>query len=490
MEATIIPTTPEVKRWNKQLMVDNLGIIARKLEPVLRRKVLPQVKKDFRANKSIPTGLVNQELMYLERVLLARSQYKYSVLKESVRGFKNVPDMECWDNRIDQFTHPYKPSHSHNLDLSLERNRISLKRNGGAPTMQSKRDSLDGARQWNDSKVKTSSKLENCHSIVIGYRTQQPSAEGEVKVRVICMIPTHIWLLESEAADSAINETIANVNTKHSILVLYVDPSKIQEWMQGFASEVVCWLNVDSEKYDQSVTASEIRKMVEVFYPQYEFKDLLTEYLIYALIIAPEEVISRNGGEVSGSKTTNLFDGYSNINDLLEVLDKLGLLKYVVCILVNGDDITIGFSTQLEQKNLIKISDLSRRNINPDKSLISDHIWNSKWYVDEEIQTRPIFRVLNSLMYSERRKESIYGSKEMIEIANAMILKDVEDHPIGESLIKAVANVSKYHISSMSNEQLDEAVEYFIEDQAWRQITSKEDFFDSLRSTAYAQAKS
>lgn len=474
--------------WHENISRDNLGKIVRKMEPVLRKSVLPKLRTKYRQVK-LPSGLDNQELKYLERVLLAKSMYKYSILVEQMRGYASIKDIPIWEDRIQNFSNPYKSSTDYKFNGNLERNRISLKRNGGLPTLTSKRDSFDGARQWNDQRVKPNPIIENCYGIEVGYRTQQPSAEGEFKVRGIHMIPTHMWILQSEAFDSAITNTINSVSTKHEILVLYIDPLMIREWMNNFNSEVRCWLNVDSEKFDQGVTPSENKQTVNIFAPEYEFKELLVEYSNRADIILPSEIILRNGGKSSGEKTTNLDDGYDNIQDLLEVLDKMHLIQYVVCILVNGDDITIGLSTQFTEKNLIKLSELSRRTINPDKSIVSNHIWNSKWYVDEDIQTRPVFRVLNSLMYSERRKESIYGSKEMIEIINSMILKDVEQHPIGPDLIRMVASASKIHISTMSDEQIAEAVEYFIEDQSWRQIDSVSEMTSKIRSTEYAQAR-
>jgi hypothetical protein len=139
--------------------------------------------------------------------------------------------------------------------------------------------------------------------------------------------------------------------------VLYIEPSKILEWQKNFIGVVTTWLNVDAEKYDQSVQPSETEKAADYFYPDYEFKDLLVEYSNKADLVMPDEIISRNGGMPSGKKTTNLEDGFDNINDLLEALDKMGLYKYVVCILVNGDDITIGLSTKLTQE--ISLSSLS-----------------------------------------------------------------------------------------------------------------------------------
>ena len=486
--STISKGSPKLQVWLDLIRQDNLGIVERKLAPTIRKNVIPSIKKIYRTTK-LPPGLNKQEDKYLLRVLLAKSQYKYSILKESVEKYSSVKDIPIWENRLDNFKHPFRASTTHRLDLSRSQNVISLKRNGALPTMLSKRLSLDGARQWNDSKVKPNPVLENCYSSVLGYRTEQPSAPGVFKVRDIIMIATHMWMLQSEAADSAIDNTVAAVDLKFPILVLYVDPRNIREWYDNFNSKVTCWVNVDAESFNKSVTPEENRFTANYLYPDYEFKDLLIEHGNKSDIVTPDGLVSRYGGIDSGRKTTNIDEGIDNINDLLEALAIMKLYKYVVCILVNGDDISIGLSTKFTQQNLLKLAELSRRSINAEKSVADEYLWNSKWYCDDDYLTRPVFRVLNSLMYSERRKDSIFGSKEMIEIITSQILEGVVDHPLGNQLIKLMAGITKYHISTMSDEQLGEAAERFLEDQAWRQIIDKKEMLALIRSSEYAQAK-
>ena len=483
---TISKGSPKLQVWLDLIRQDNLGIVERKLAPAIRKNVLPSITKSFRTMK-LPPGLNVQEEKYRKRVLLAKSQYKYSILKESVEKYSSVKDIPLWKNRMEDFKHPFRSSTTHMLDLSRVQNRISLKRNGALPTMLSKALSLDGARQWNDSQVKPDPVLDNCYSSVLGYRTEQPSAPGVFKVRDIIMIATHMWMLQSEAADSAIDNTVKAVSTKFPILVLYVDPRMIREWYNNFSSEVTCWMNVDAESFNKGVTPEENRFTANYLYPDYEFKDLLIEHGNRSDIVTPDGLVSRYGGIDSGRKTTNIDEGIDNINDLLEALEIMKLLKYVVCLLVNGDDISIGLSTKITQDNLLKLSELSRRSINAEKSVADVYLWNSKWYCDDDYLTRPVFRVLNSLMFSERRKDSIYGSKEMIEIITSQILEGVVEHPLGKQLIKEMASITKYHISTMSDEQLGEAAEIFLEDQAWRQILTKEEFLALVRSSAYAK---
>jgi hypothetical protein len=470
-----------------QVQIDNVGVIERKLAPKVRKDVLPLARKLHRTAK-YPPGLKELEDKFLERVEWPKSVYKYNVLKQAVEPFMTVPIGDPLDlNILNEYTHPWTPSVTHELDLSLERNRRSLSKSGSLPLGGTKKDALDEAKLYNEQKLKPNPRLENCYSIMPYSRTQQ-SHPDEPKVRLVWGTPTHWWLIECEAFDDALTKTINKANDIQSrVFVFYTEPSKLKEWYQRYSSEVVEWVNLDAAQFDSTVTASEIAQMVEYFAPGYTFKDLVSEYLIHAALVMPEGDLTRDGGQPSGSKTTNLFDGFCNTIDIIEAFRRYKLDRYIVCIVVNGDDITIGLKTRLTKDNLTKISHASRRNIHEDKSVIGEFVWNSKWYVRENVLTRPVFRVLNSLMYSERMKDSIYGSKEYIEIATTQQLSDIEEHPYGAEIIKAVANITKYHISGMSDEQLAPAMEAYQDAHSWKEGEEVSDALSRLRGTAYGQ---
>uniref|UniRef100_A0A2V0RK69 RdRp catalytic domain-containing protein n=1 Tax=viral metagenome TaxID=1070528 RepID=A0A2V0RK69_9ZZZZ len=473
-----------VKRFLSNLQIDNIGRIERKLAPKLRKEVLPLARKLLRTS-SIPSGLQFQEDKYLERVEWPRSTYKYSVLVEQSNAFANVPpgDELFIDDR---WSHPWKQSAAFSFDLSLGRNRRSLPKGGSLPNGGSKRDNLAEAELYNEQKIKPNPHLENCYSIMPGVRTQQ-SHPDDPKVRLVWGTPTHWWMIECEAFDSALTYTIeAAGKADTDIFVFYTEPSKLQEWTRNHYSSVNQWVNLDASQFDASVTASEIKQMVEYFCGNYEFKELVKEYLVSAALVMPEGDLTRSGGQPSGSKTTNLFDGFCNVFDVIESFKRYKLDRFIQCICVNGDDITIGLDTKLTKDNLEKISQASRRNIHPDKSVTGEYLWNSKLYVDESLMTRPVFRVLNSLMFSERMKSSVYGSKEYIEIATAQQLMDIEQHPFGPDIIKAVAGISKYHISSMPDEQLQEAAEAYLDAHSWKE-GEVSDMLSSIRSSTYGQ---
>jgi hypothetical protein len=467
-------------------VIDNTGVVERKLKPQVLKVVVPEARKLLRT-VDIPPGLLEQEMKYLERVEWPKSTYLYSKLLEGVTLYEQIADGDELDlSYLDKFSHPYQSSTAHKYDGSLERNSRAMNKGTGLPNGGSKRENFNEFVGYVEEKIKPNPILENCYSIMPGVRTQQ-SHPDDPKVRLVFGVPGSTWYLECEAYDDAISKTVSAINPRDKIFVFYTEPSQLQEWVRNNYSSVNQWANLDAANFDSTVTASEIKQMVEYFAPQYEFKTLMSEYLIHASLVMPEGDLSRDGGMPSGSKSTNLFDGFCNVLDILESLARYKLDRYVECILVNGDDITVGLSTRLTSENLEKIGSASRRNIHADKSVLGDYAWNSKWYIDENFMTRPVFRVLNNIMFSERMKSAIYGSKEYIELAMAQQLHDIEQHPFGEEIIKSIAGISKYHISSMTDEQLLPAAEAYLEAHSWKEGQDAAGMLAQLRSSRYAQ---
>jgi len=475
-----------VSSYLAHLQIDNTGIIERKLKPKVWKETLPLARKLLRTT-SLPSGLEQQEMKYLERVEWPKSIYKWALLKEGVALYTQIPiGDELKLNYLDQFSHPYRVASVHKSDMTLERNRRSLSKGNSLPNGGSKRDNLPEIKQYVEEKIKPNPILDVMYSIMPGVRTQQ-SHPDDPKVRLVFGTPGSYWYLECEWIDDAITQTIQNVDTSNNIFVFYTEPSKLQEWVRSNGGGVYQWANLDATNFDSSVTASEIRQMVQYFAPGYEFNDLISEYLIHASLVMPEGDVSRDGGMPSGSKSTNLFDGFCNVLDILESLARYKLDRYVECICVNGDDISVGLSTKLTPENIEKVGNASRRNIHPDKSVLSDYVWNSKWYVDENLMTRPVFRVLNNIMFSERMKSSIYGSKEYIELSVAQQLSDIENHPFGTEIIRSIAGLTKYHISSMPDEQLRPAAEAYINAHSWKEDEDVDSMLSKIRQSVYAQ---
>jgi hypothetical protein len=496
----VVPDSPVARerlhRWNSNLKEQNLGIVTRVLEPKIRETVLGKARKLVLQSKEIPTGLMEQEQMFNKKVLSGRSKYSYlgeGGLLENIAMMEGKKSHEIWDLTIlEAFQHPYRESTEHVERPELPRNRSSEKRNGGLPTLQKRREMAAASRQYNEL-IKSSGQLEDCWSMLVGYRTQQPGEGAQWKVRAIYMWPDHMNRLEREAADSAITNTQEANDMRNPIIVFYCEPSELKTWYGQFSSSVVCWVNLDATKFDISMTGEELESSCLKFYPNYELVGLLISYHQTASVVYPDGVIESRWGSIgSGSKTTNLFDGYANVMDILDSINKAGLLKYVVCILVNGDDITVGFSTWITESNLSKIAKFSRRTINVSKSVVGDYVWNSKWFIGENrsgeiLMSRPIMRVLNSIMYAERRKESIYGSKEYVEVALTQQLQDIEGHPHGEQVAKWIKDIDKYHISEFSDSQLSDAAEAYLDDHRWQTDQTIGQFLGQLKDSMYAK---
>ena len=481
-----------VQRFFSNITTDNVGIVERKLAPKIRSNVKPQMHQHLRTNQ-LPSGLDAQEKKFAEREEWPRSIYIWDVLLNGCKKFESVADSEPLIlEYLDVFSHPWKKSSSFARDLELPRNKRSMVKSAGLPGLSSKRNELAAAIQYVDESIKSTPVLENLYSFLSGARTQQSPPE-DPKVRLVWMEPISTWLLEVEAIDSAITATVEAISDQ-DIFVFYTEPSKFQEWAANRWSDVVEWVNLDAEAYDTSVSATELEQLVNWFCGDYEFKELIIENLQSTQLALPNGQMSRYGGMPSGTKFTNLGDGWTNTLDIIEAFARYKLDRYIECVAVNGDDITVGLTTKLKDANLKQIATASRRNINYVKTVVGDYIWNSKLFIGETrdgelLMTRPLERVYNSLCFAERQKDSIYGSKEYIELATASILQDVEQHPCGDQFIESVANQTQFHLSSMSDEDLVPAAEAYADINSWREWDTPQVVIEHLRSTKYGMAK-
>ena len=462
-----------------------MGNSERKLAPMILKHTVPLYTKLVRT-VAMPPGLIKRELIDLKKVKWPKGLYEFKSLERATEPYYNVPDgEELVLDYLNAFTHPWERSLSYNYDDTLLRNRRSLSHGAGAPHLGKKRDAIAEAILYNEN-LKGASDLEKCWSILAGFRAQKRTEPGtDPDVRLVWGTPCHFWHMECEAFDSAITETIANVRQRQDdIFVFYTDASIALEWIAS-KSNVVEWANLDAEQFDASVTAPELRQVVEYFAPDYFRKDLIAEYLVSAQLYMPNEIVSRSGGMPSGSKITNLGDGFVNVLDFIEAFARYKLDKYIECIMVNGDDISFGLSTRLSDENLDKISLASRRKLNVDKVERGPFVWNSSLFSDGDIICATVGKVLNNTMYTERMKSAIHGSREMIELKMSQQTKRIEQNPIGPDVIKSLASLSKYHISTMSNEELMPAAQA-LELEDWQEKDAS-DIIDEARKSLYAE---
>jgi hypothetical protein len=466
-----------------------MGNSERKLAPQIRKTVLPIYTKLLRT-VVLPPGLDKREKDDHKKLEWPKGLYLYRSLVEATQPYKTVAGGEPLVlEYLDVLSHPWKKSLRYDYDDTLLRNRRSLGHGGGAPHLGKKRDNITEAILYNEN-LKSAQDLDKCWSILAGFRAQKRTEPGtDPKVRLVHGTPTHFWHMECEAFDSAITQTIESVNSdmNNNVFVFYTDASIAQEWITR-QSSVIEWANLDAEQFDASVTAPELTQVVEYFAPDYFRKDLIAEYLARADIIMPDEIVSRSGGMPSGSKITNLGDGFVNVLDFYQAFARYKLDRYIECVMVNGDDISFGLSTKLSPDNLEKISHASRRKLNTAKVELGPFVWNSSLYCDGDIICATVGKVLNNAMFTERMKSAVHGSKEMIELKLAQQTKRIESNPIGPDVIKALAKITKYPIGAMSDEQLLPAAQA-LELEDWREIDAK-GIIDLARKSLYAEYSS
>lgn len=481
-----------VKQRLERLLIPNDGIVKRPGADSIMRKVLPAVRRAFRTSK-LPSGLDLIESKEIVKVMWPRSRYDPKQIIEMANLFRLVEDGPPPKTLLkDSFSHPWKASITFDLQLELERNKRALEKSGALPRFEKKKDALQAALQYNAEVVKPSPRLENCYSSFPGVRTQQAETS---KSRMINMIPTQMWLLESEAYDSGISITIEeNRGESKDVKLFYCRPEEFHNWWKSRVSNSSCWISTDWSYFDTAVRGNELEAGIEYFCSNYEYASLLRLYARKAAIVMPRSDIQRDGGMLSGRKSTNLEDGFHNGEDTAESLERVGLFKFAESFGINGDDQVVGFSTKITTRNLEQIGKYSRRDLNPGKCQIApDWIWFSKWYMDENIMTRPVFRVLNSLMFKEREINLMdEGFKVYVAISRAQIISDCEQHPLSDVLISEMAKIEKYPLTTFEDGELIEAAELYLQQHNWRAewTASPRDLVDTLKSTKYVQATS
>lgn len=480
----------KLKQFLNRFKYDNTDIVKRPGYNEIDKYVIPALRKAVRTLK-LPTTLLEYEMKQMERVYWPRSVFIAKIFNSQMEPFTKVGNIPVdSDDNINSFSTTFKFSDHSTFQPDLDRNKRAMKKAAGLPFFGKKGDALAGALQYNVTVVKPDPKLGNCYSVLPGTRTQQ-SEPGNEKVRLVWSIPVHIWQLECELADDAITRTIeACQQAKSEIQQFYWDPRvNLLQWFNKFANQVVQWVSLDSSQYDSSVQANELADVVEHINSKYELKELLKQYLAYSDIVMPEGPMQRSGGMPSGSKVTNWGDGWTNVKDILQVMARLNLLKFVVCVLVNGDDITLGISTRLTLKNLQDISKHTRRNISPDKSVCwNDALLNSKWYVGNGICTRSIFRATNSLMFKERQADALTMNAVYTAIARHQILLDVEMNPMYEVLAKNLAQYEEVPLAkAMADERWEQTLTAYIEDHTYDDSIDPKVFVQNLQNSRYAK---
>ena len=246
-QMTLFNRDGKVGTYLESLTHDNMGSSERPIAPMIRKHVLPVARKQFRVTP-LPPGLSKIEEKYLERIEWPKGMYKYSALQTAVAFYETVPDVEAPSDLLSEsFSHCWKPSSVHVLDLESERNRRSMNKGGGLPHMGSKKSNLAEAIQYNDEKIKPNPKLEICQSILTGYRAQKPTEpDTEPVLRFVFGTPTHWWLLECEAFDDAISQAVvASQSLSNDVQTFYCEASDLKKWITEHWDSVSQWTSLD-----------------------------------------------------------------------------------------------------------------------------------------------------------------------------------------------------------------------------------------------------
>jgi hypothetical protein len=482
-----------LKRHLDGLATDNLGEIVRPIIKKVREHIIPLATKLTRTT-NLPTGIDKQEEKYAERVEWPRSRWVVSIFREQCDAYQVSNEGSPYKfDLLSKLSHPFRPSTKYEVSSESDRVKDNSKKNGGLPEVKSKGEMLAGSL-LDLEQLKADPRLERTRSIIAGGRTQQ-SQLGAEKVRLIMMVDMTSFLRGVEAFDSALFETDNAVDPRLDVFLFHTEPSKFKEWYSNYESNVNQWVNMDWSNFDQSVEAWELRNLVDTFAPEYQLKELEKEWVCKASILTPWGEVTRNGGMPSGWIFTNTGDSHANVQDSGEAFHRYKLDKYIKCLSVNGDDITFGLTTKLTEENLSKIESASRRTLNVSKVELGDYVWNSKWVIckdssGEVIMTRPVWRIINASMFAERQKLSIYGSKEYVELALASQLTTIEEHPFGDKIIEAYARkVTKYHISTMTDDQLAEPLQAYVDAHNWQNIDAQ-GLKESIEKSYYYQVGS
>jgi hypothetical protein len=282
------------------------------------------------------------------------------------------------------------------------------------------------------------------------------------------MVPMSTWVLEREAWSDALARAKEHWH-KPGFAVDYMPPESTWNMFCEMANKSQSIVVVDASAFDTCVRAEENAYLVDSLIPDYEYSELLKQYYNTAEILTPDGLIERNGGMLSGVLPTNLGDSIFNVADLATSFGPLA--RYLIGYHVRGDDIILYFDTAIRQQNISAMGRQSFRTINPDKSDIrTNSAWFAKLYLDPDLHgyTKPIFLVLNSLMFKERESDAITSSKYYASIAATSIIASLEHHPWGDEVRQEYwASADKYPIRSLERSGLTEAMSAYQSSHSW-----------------------
>jgi hypothetical protein len=468
----------------RHMMHDNTDVVTRKGYYDIVFDVWDSIRVDLRKER-LPEGLNKLEFeVYEERIRWPKSIFKSEVLKSAVLEYSETT---LFPQLVDPIYYGFDPFESGWIfDIQADRFGedlvgADLSKSAGLPVFGPKRNNLGEARQYNSSVVKPNPTLANCYAPFVGWRTQMADPDGTPKVRSIAMVACQFWLLERESYIHSIAKAKQGWKESSLIRPYYVDEQSAFAWIVDKLSECSQMVGLDYAAYDRNVRAEEIAWAHSHMIQDYEFQELMLEYLLKAPIMIPKEWGSwaaRNGGVLSGSTVTHHLDDVTNLGDTGGALKRHGTLRFVEFGVVNGDDLAFGVSTKFNRKQLANLGKYSLRTLSPDKCWLGQSdLWFSKQYFSPELEgaTKPIALVVNSMAFAERQSDSIVASKEHQAITATQQMSYLRFHPLGPKFISEVLKRDRYPIDSQPVERLVPAAEAYLSSHNWAVETGQLD---------------
>jgi hypothetical protein len=494
----LAPVSERVARYLDGLNVDNDGIARRgKFADRIEHEVLPKARKLIRTGH-LPSLLWSEEQKYMPRVLWPASRRSRDVLFEMMSHFERdlsypkwqplqgwtdlAKVMEWLGNEYSLKWNSLKTTTSYRFDATG----LDLSKGAGLPMMGPKRAQLGPAEAF------VNSNSSDAFAVLIGCRTQQSDPKGPPKTRGIWGDPISEWYREIRSFRSAIEETVQHC-LDGDICYWYTDEDTLLEWLDH--RDWTCAVVLDSTQFDKDVSVWEQAMILTYLAPESPDLAHIIDHAVRSPVLLPDRtVLQRYGGMASGKVFTNIGDGSANVLDILWVLHKMGILKYVSGIVVNGDDVIILFTTMITESNLQKFEDNSTREINPDKCGIdpTGAVFGKKIYLCREgtpTWTRSVFLLLNRLMFTEHVADPAKGTHAYIAIATAAILEPLKNYTwdgIGEKIAGLVKAVDKYPIEQLAGtDELKQAASLYAQEHAYKGMESEEEFTNFLIDSSF-----
>jgi hypothetical protein len=430
------------------------------------------LKRIYRAQgNGLPNLLQSLEEKYQERLGWQKSATSYEPLREIVMEYELSLGFEPY--KIVQEGWNFMPISKFLVtDHSFDIIDADMSKSAGLPKFGSKKDNLAAGRQYVEQVVKPDPVISNLPAAFLGWRSQLAPI-GEVDMRDINMIPMARWLLAREGPAKA-----TRLMKEHWIYsdttpteVAFSPPERWYELFANKAPEVKMWAVFDAKHYNKSVRAEEIVYYNEITLGDWEFRPLLEEYSIYSEIQTPDGFIERKGGTLSGLQETSAQNSATNVADIVNSLGPIR--EHIVLIIVNGDDIVVGFKTVIDKSNINALAKSSLREFNIDKTVRdTSDTWFSKQYLSTSFRgpTKPIFLVGISVTVQERSSDPATTGKEYTAIAANAQLNYLEHHPFGDQVVKLYRSIDKYPLDDLvasSGERVYSAARKYIERNSW-----------------------